>query len=572
VLTTTVTGILVTVSLLAGLLSLLFSGLFWARFHVDIPVEDSLILLPLVQSVVETGWSSVSFQEWIAPHSAAHRIAVGRVLTAIEYKYLWGENTLSYLASWLSIGALCYLYSSITRLSKPQYAALGYFMLGMAMIYTCSYTQTRNIISHINSLWYISAACTAFSLYLFVSPKEKLTLLRASGACLFAIIASYSTFLGIIGCLVLVLLAIQSRSKHALWICVLMLTFVMLYMTDIRTMAGMAMETAPQTSAYDILASYIQLLIDFRTLFIDFTVAFLSSPLSESPTLLSYLYVIPSIFLVLYSWGVLAIHWYFGEARSDAPQRFFLAMATVFLGTAIASSLGRAGFNPPTDARYQTIVMLYWLSIGGLLLYSLPGRQTPWIRTACMTLVLLMPVGLLYQQTTFDLLPIVRHSGSANNMELSTRLGVPSFKDPRYPVNIYTPQYIEHESFLSRNTPLSADLPLEIGDIHETPDACHAMRIEVRPLPGSSRHISVVKLIIDGDRFQRYREVRMSGPEDGQGILYATPTGPLTVSKLLWEDTNWKGYYRGKLDSESVTLIFAAVLGPDFRCQLTINS
>ncbi|MCB1687763.1 MAG: hypothetical protein KDI33_04730, partial [Halioglobus sp.] len=280
--------ILVAMSLMAGLLSLCFSWLFWARFHVDIPVEDSLTLLPIVQSFVETGWSGVSFQEWIAPHSSAHRIVVGRLLMAIEYKYLWGENYLSYLGSWLSIAALCYLYFTTSRISKPRHTDIGYFMLGIALVYTCSYTQVGNLISAVNALWYISAACCAFSIYLFVTPRANLTLPRAAAACLLAIIASYSTFLGIIGCLVLALLAIQSRSRHAWWISVLMLAFVALYMKGIKPVTVSAL---PDESTLDSILSSISVFIEFRKTFFDFAVAFLSSPISKSSTVLPYIYV-----------------------------------------------------------------------------------------------------------------------------------------------------------------------------------------------------------------------------------------------------------------------------------------
>ncbi|MCB1689124.1 MAG: hypothetical protein KDI33_11575, partial [Halioglobus sp.] len=264
--------------------------------------------------------------------------------------------------------------------------------------------------------------------------------------------------------------------------------------------------------------------------------------------------------------------WYSREFHSGAPEKFYLAMATIFLGTSIASSLGRAGFNPPTDPRYQTIVMLYWLSIGGLLLHMLPGRQLPWGRTAAMLLVLLMPVGLLYQQSNFDLLAEVRKSTSSKNIELSARIGLPVFKDPRRPANIYTPQYVMHEAFLARNTRLSATQPFAIDTKQDAPGTCQSMRMELRRLSRPALRLASVKLEVDGDRFQRYREVRIYSPGDGQGVLYPTPARDLSLSTLLWEDTMWKGYYQGDLDATSFTLVFDAVLGPDFHCQLNIES
>ncbi|CAA0098439.1 Uncharacterised protein [Halioglobus japonicus] len=564
--------LLVAVSLLAGFLFLLFNWLFWAKYRIDIPVEDTVRLLPLVQSVVETGWSSVSFQEWIAPHASAHRIAVGRLFMALDYKYLYGDNTLFYLGSWLSTAVLCYLYFNISRLSKPQYAQIPLFILGMALIYLCSYTLTRNLISPINSLWYISTACSALSIYLFVVPKENMSLLRAAGACLLAIIAAYATFSGVIGCLVLALLAIQSRSRHSLWVCVLMLAFVVLYMRDVRTVAQLALDAINETGAPNPYGTHFDVLIDFRKRFFDFTIGFLSAPMSKSLTLLSYIYVIPSVCLILFGWVTLARQWFSGESHSVAAEKFYLAMATVFFGTALACSLGRMGFEDPSNPRYQTIVMLYWLSISGLLLYKMRDFQFSGAKAAGMLLVLLIPLGLLYNQSAFDLTSVVEKSSGAKNIELSTRVGIPLFKDPLYADSINAPQYTQFEQFLTKHSVMGEQLAPEKHSETPPASACKAMQIKMEPWRKTASGVSTIRLTIDGRQFQRYREVTMSGPKGGRGFLYQTHGALATVSDLLWGGAAWKGYYKGDPGVSAITLVFDSVLGPDFRCQLNIES
>ena len=564
--------LLVAASLLAGVLSLLFSGLFWSRFRIDITIEDTVSMLPLVQSLVETGWNSIGLQEWVAPHASAHRIVVGRLLMAADYKYLAGDNTLFYLACWLSIATLCYLYFSSARLSKPRYTHVPLFMLGMALIYTCSFTLTRNLISPINSLWYISAACSALSVYLFTAPGRNITVLRAASACLLSIIAAYSTFLGVVGALVLALLAIQSRSRHSLWVTPLMLVFVVLYMRDIRTVAQVVLDSINAAGGPNPYGTHLDVLFDFKKRMFDFTIVFLSSPMSKSPTLLSYFYVIPSICLILFGWMTLARQWFTAAPDGGSAEKFYLAMATVFLGTALACSLGRTSFNVPFDSRYQTIVMLYWLSVSGLLVYRMKDVQLTGIKAGSMLLVLLIPLGLLYNQSAFDLKRVVQKSFAARNIEVSTRMGIPLSKAYPHTRNLLALQYIEYESFLAHYTTMRAiSEPDTLSGGNALP-FCEDMRLELAPRLDAESKLADVRLRVDGKQFQRYREVRLSGEEGGYGYLFETPRAPVTTSNLVWGGTVWRGYYIGDADSSSYTLVFDAILGPDLRCRLQAES
>jgi hypothetical protein len=562
--------LVVAISLLAGFLSLLFSGFFWARFRIDIPVEDTISLLPLVQSVVETGWTSITLQEWIAPHASAHRIAVGRLLMAADYNYLAGDNSLFYLGSWLSIATLCYLYFNSARLSRPLYTHVPLFMLGMALIYTCSYTLTRNLVSPINSLWYISAACSALSIYLFTVPGKKLTVLRAAAACLLSIIAAYTTFLGVISALVLVLIAIQSRSRHSLWVTPLLLIFVALYMRDIRTVAEVAADNLNAAGGAHV--TQLEVLFNFKEQIFDFIIVFLSAPISKSPTLLSYFYVIPSVCLILFGWVMLARQWFTAQPESSSVEKFYLAMATVFLGTALACSLGRTGFNEPAAARYQTIVMLYWLSVGGLLIYQVRNLPQPGVKTGSMLLLLLIPMGLLYHQSAFELKPVVQKSLATRNIELSTRMGVSLFKDPRYADAMHSSQYLKFEDFLAQNTRMGATARHNTNAGLEVTRECDAMRLERVPRRDLSPMVKGIKLTVEDAQLQRFREVRLSRSDGGWGYLQEKTPEQASVSNLVWGKTTWIGYYSGGDGPSSYILVFDSILGPDYRCRLNTES
>jgi hypothetical protein len=562
---------LAALSLAAGFCSLLFSWLFWARFHIDIPVKDLLRVIPTTQAVVENGWSSVSLQEWLAPHASAHRIAVGRLLMVMEYKYGYGHNDLLYLGMWLSIAALCYLYVRVNRLPEAQHPDTSWFMLGIALVYTLSYSQFHNLIFPINSLWYISASCSALSVYLVVSRKGNLTVFSALAACLLAIVAAFSVFTGVITCLVVALLAIQCRSRHAFWVPVLLVIFVVLYLQGLKSGQAHVLEKMTGQEVDVSLTVHIQSLVVNHAQLFHYTVKFLGSPLSKSAPLLSYVYVVPSLCLILFGWVVVARVFFRGESEGAIAHKFYLAMATILLATAIACFMGRAFQNAATAPRYQTVVMLYWLSISGLLLQTLPEKTHSLVKLACMILIMLLPVGLLYDTHATKLSREVNASAEASDIEISTQLGFPAFRGAGQRKYKFTPMYIEYESFLANYTPLSEKPAAVRQALIPPPAACQSMRISIKPQssePGNPAHISNVKLFVENSELQRFRRVGMTGPQGHYGELYLKHTRPSTVSELIWGSSQWQGYYQGGKDSYPIVLTFNAVLGPNFECLL----
>ncbi|CAA0106129.1 Uncharacterised protein [Halioglobus japonicus] len=566
---------LVALSLVAGVCSLLFSWLFWAKFHIDIPIEDILRLIPTAQAVVENGWSSVTLQEWLAPHASAHRIAIGRLLMAMEYKYFSGHNDLLYLSMWLSIGALCYLYFLVSRLPKPSQPDTSWFMLGMALVYTLSYSQFHNLIFPVNSLWYISSSCSALSVYLVVSRGNNLTLISALAACLFAIVAAFSVFSGVITCLMVALLTIQCRSRHAFWVPILLVLFVVFYLQDLKSGQAHILQKMTGEEVDVTLVMHIQSLVVNHAKVFQYTVNFLSAPLSKSAPLLSYVYVVPSLCLILFGWIAVIRAFFRGDSEEAIAHKFYLAMATIFLGTAIACFMGRAFQNAATAPRYQTVVMLYWLSVSGLLLHTLPIKSHSALKIACMILIVLLPVGLLYNKHALKITPVVNESNEASDIEITTQLGFPNFHDPSHPRNKFTPMYIEYESFLANNTSLARKPATARQAQIVDPDICQSMRVSIKPRltkPDSSMPISDVKLSVKHSDLQRFRRVRMAGPEGHYGELYFKHTHPSSIPDLIWGSTQWQGYYGGSKGSQPIILTFDAVLGPDFQCQLATDS
>ncbi len=562
--------VLAAISVIAGLFSLFFSGLFWARYHIDIPFADTLELLPIVQAIVDKGWNGVTFHDWISGHSGAHRIFVARLLMALEYKYFSGRNTLLYLGHWLSIATLVYLYFNISRLSKPKFADVSVFMLGIALVFTCGYTLMVNFIEPINATWTIAAACSALSVYLLVSRGRELTVPRALGACFFVVVAAYCVFSGVIACLVVALLLLQIRTKLSVGLAVCLVVFVALYLQDLKSGKELVSERLANRDVDITLRMHLKSLIKNRERLFQYVVAFLCAPVPSSQFFRSLIFTIPSFLLITYGWVRLARQGFAEADRDVKAERFYLAMATICLGTAISCYIGRGFLDHAADPRYQTIAMLFWLSVGGLLLHIAPDMSDPLKRAGYMSVVLLLPVGLFLGQSGYGINEAVDKSNYANEIEITTRMGSPNFRDPNSPGSNYFKHYNEFEDFLAKNTILKPDSSLASKAAHNISGHCPSIQFITQADSSSGFPNGMLKAVINGkfDWIQRFRRLEIIGADGGQGYLYPTPTGKASVATLLWGDVRWIGYYRGGAGTAPATLVFDSVLGQDLRCSL----
>ncbi len=214
---------------LLGLVSLLVSLTVWYRYHVQIPIKDTLDLLTLVTSAMEKGWSGVSLEEWLAPHSGAHRIFITRLLMVFDYAHLGGKNILIYLSLWSSIAVLLLAYIAAARTTLSRVQGAYFFIAGLALIYICSPTQYWNIVNPINASWYVAFAASAASVLILTACGKDLSVRMAFLACCLSAVAALSNFSGLLCCLMIPVIVIYHRSRNCAWVvvfCVVLCSFI----------------------------------------------------------------------------------------------------------------------------------------------------------------------------------------------------------------------------------------------------------------------------------------------------------------------------------------------------------
>jgi hypothetical protein len=359
----------------------------WLRFSVQIPVHDIVAILPLVESGVSDGWGSISLQDWLSPISGnAHRVLVTRFLMLLDYSFLGGSNYAIYLSVWVSIALLVFAYLRAADIQLPGDRASRYFVAGISLIFLCSPSQYLNLVNPISASWYVAMASSAVCVLIIISAGNRLGLGHLIFACLFAAIAAFSNFAGVLTCLVIPVVALHQRSRLSGLVLVFSAVLIFFYFHGVESNPSAvaksqtpAMITGAGTSAMVKLATQLkspELWLNLLTRVASSVGLQLGAPLSAQYPFFASLAVLGSVLLIGFQWLVLGFRWCFEKEPDSRSVEFCLVMATICLGVSCAIPLGRAVFNHPMEARYQTITMVYWLSISCLIFFKAQGLET----------------------------------------------------------------------------------------------------------------------------------------------------------------------------------------------------
>lgn len=412
-----------------GVALLLHNLFLWLHFRVHIPVTDQAYILPLVQSVVENGFFSVSINEWISPASGAHRIAVTRLLMSFDYLFLDGQNYLLYFATWASILILLLVMLNAFKKSFWPEKTLIVFVAGITLAFLSSRSQLWNVVNPINSSWYITFAAGALSFTCITSIATPPSLWRFAIAYLMAVIASFSTFAGVIVWLILpIFIAIRSLSAGAVAALISTL-YIALYLSGISTdtdqfSGELASELAKHLPSEPI--SLVDQTLHLVGAVFKNTLVFLGSPLSITHPLMANCLVVASLVILSISWLALLVSWRAGRQSLNAWMQLNLAIATLCLGTATAANMGRVILSTPAADRYQTVVMMYWLGICGLILGFgvVRCREKPLRLLGYMMLCVTVPIVFL-ANPSFPITTSAKLSEAANRASVLDAFGVP---------------------------------------------------------------------------------------------------------------------------------------------------
>ncbi|WP_145999032.1 hypothetical protein [Oceanicoccus sp. KOV_DT_Chl] len=172
--------------------------------------------------------------------------------------------------------------------------------------------------------------------------------------------------------------------------------------------------------------------------------------------------VLISVVFIAYNWIRLWLDWYKKKDLASKALEFYLVMATICLGVSAAIWLGRAVYVDPTAERYQTITMLYWLSVSCLMLcqiYSMSNKKNALI---ALISVALIPLVLLSGANMFSLSGVTNVSESAGRIQILGSMGLARLKGDNAVLPMNKKDYFsQHFDFLLEHsfTPIGGSAP-----------------------------------------------------------------------------------------------------------------
>jgi hypothetical protein len=525
---------------------------FFYQFHPHVPVKDTWRFLGLVETVLENGWGAVPGGDWVAAHAGAHRIVLTRLLMALDYQFLGGQNHLLFASAWLSLLALVGIYARVFHDLFPTSPGRFLFYLGLTLACLFSPSQLFNLVNPINASWYVAMAMSAASIYLLLTGGKRIAPGRLLLALSAAGMSALSNFSGLLVWLLLpfaVMLARQSRVLVAS-VAALAVLLVLTYLSGIESTVGIIINDPDVNSAArKAWVEQGQVLFWLRFCLGVFRNAllYLGAPLSTLSATGGITLASLSLVLLGFAWW-----WHFRSFASNAAPAplpaFFLLVASLCIGIALATQLGRIYIGGPDALRYQTVVMVYWLNICGLLAtfpwrllfrskaFVSGGQASPVLCLLLMVSLVFLPLGKIGS----------RESEFINEAVLAEQLGrlgvfAAELYRGAYPGRIEDPQPQAAPLFNRRGLAYMAGSNLPEEKPAAEPDACApGTRLA---LGGGGGVLQKVTLEWGGSSGWLYR--RIAVVRDGQPAGFIVPQLPehaSAVDFLPGRERNWIGY------------------------------
>jgi len=554
----------------------------WFRLKVEIPVRDTLVMLPLVASGVIEGWGSIPLQDWIAPISGgAHRVAVSRFLMLLDYTFLGGHNYALYLSAWLSILALVFVYVRTASLQSSQDRAGRCFVAGLALIFLCSPTQLLNLVNPISNSWYVAFACSAASLLIIISAGSTLGFWKMVLACSLAAIAAYSNFTGVVTCLLLPVIALHQRSRLAMLVLVFSAALVFSYFSGFGSNYSASVQPeAPEVNAEAGMSALGRLAVNLETpahwpvlskKIARFVSLHLGAPLSEEYPLFASLVVLSSLLLVGYLWVILLLKWSLRKKPGSRSIEFCLAMASICIGISAAIVLGRQVHLSPFALRFQTVAMVYWLSIGCLIFFKAQGLCDKRILKQVLILLACVPAIPIIRAYGPVTLLVADNSNYESATQILGQLGRNFYeRQTGWGAEWYAALIADHQEFLEDYgfRPLHAQA-IDSRNLETRQDVCDGFRLQEMDSdwPGM-QEVRIRPKGITTNPFLTRMDIR--GDNGALGRLYAHVPEKSDLRSVFFDGRVWRGFYLGKVsESLPVTLYIDPAIGRSFKCFLT---
>ena len=560
----------------AGTFFFLLNIDMWVRYHINIPSNDAIVQIPLIAIALEHGIWSTNLQDWFSIHAGAHRIALIRILMFVDYRFFAGYGYVSYAVAWLSIALILVVYTRAFRQTYRSETALLIFSTGLALLFLSSHTQFVNLIQIVNTTWYMALGASALAIHMITKTSAPPTVFVFSVAYVLAIIAGLTNFGGVIVWLLLPLVIAMRSMSIGLIGALCSSVLLALYLPGIASNdtsfinSSLPVETL---TALDLQPpTLLEQLKNQVVYMFSQTYIGLGSPASQHHPLVSKIAVSASLLLIICGWLKVLTSKFFGRYRHNAWFELALVMATLCLGIVLSTYMERNLLRTPLAERYQTIVMVYWLSVCNILLgfaLAVNSHKPSWrlISTLCcvgITAFLLADPGHLVHNQSAHAKRLM-----AERISVLRSLGIPD-------ADVYQPLL----RFGQKRGMSGEQLNTFLSKRHQVRHVANANRLSgfqvSRDCPNvdlkvkASRWpgISMATGHIDNNSAVRHRQIPISN-DQGNIIGYMFPANRTdVVSMLVQRKVSWEGYFIDSAYQDIVYLHYGSSLFTRASCRI----
>ena len=560
----------------AGTFFFLLNIDMWVRYHINIPSNDAIVQIPLIASALEHGIWSTNLQDWFSIHAGAHRIALIRILMFVDYRFFAGYGYVSYAVAWLSIALILVVYTRAFRQTYRSETALLIFSTGLALLFLSSHTQFVNLIQIVNTTWYMALGASALAIHMITKTSAPPTVFVFSVAYVLAIIAGLTNFGGVIVWLLLPLVIAMRSMSIGLIGALCSSVLLALYLPGIasndtsfinsslpvETLTALDLQppTLPEQLKNQVVYMFSQTYIG------------LGSPASQHHPLVSKIAVSASLLLIICGWLKVLTSKFFGRYRHNAWFELALVMATLCLGIVLSTYMERNLLRTPLAERYQTIVMVYWLSVCNILLgfaLAVNSHKPSWrlISTLCcvgITAFLLADPGHLVHNQSAHAKRLM-----AERISVLRSLGIPD-------ADVYQPLL----RFGQKRGMSGEQLNTFLSKRHQVRHVANANRlsgfqvsrdcldVDLKVKASRWPGISMATGHIDNNSAVRHRQIPISN-DQGNIIGYMFPANRTdVVSMLVQRKVSWEGYFIDSAYQDIVYLHYGSSLFTRASCRI----
>ena len=385
--------------------------LVWYRYHPHLPWRDTFLVLTSIAPLLEADVDLTSLLSLFELHYSAHRIAVVRLLVLLDVGFFNGQNHLLYAAAWLSMLAMLALYVKAAHAYFAAASASTVFVAALAMLLLFAPAHVWNVINPVNTSWHISLAFCTAAFYMLLRRRDALRKRDWALAYVFAALAAFSTFAGVICWLLLPAVALINQRRVFLPAMLLSLVLAVCYAQGMTSDAAVALNwNLGGGEALQQAKAQAQAAISANTPWriLQKTGVLLTWPLADSQRILAAVLAAASLALLAFFWLRSIYLLVTGKGRQALWLELCMLCALLCVATLAAANMGRVIEQPnymhgPSYERYQTLNSVYWMSVLGLLMsvtkrWSRPATIALMMASTTTVLVLMAPNGNYLKQ------------------------------------------------------------------------------------------------------------------------------------------------------------------------------